>query len=126
MALAGCGAAPPRSTAPRPTPADQRLSAQDGRLVVRGDYAPAERGPLELHGRYRVTFRQRGAGVDFRREVPFTAHLEQARAGGAPARVALFQRAAASGVSTVRAEGRWTLAVDFGDSPFEIVLTPAG
>lgn len=93
---------------------------------MRGDYAPDERGPLTLDGRYRATFTQRGDDVDFAGEVPFTAHLTQQRASGTPRTVKLFQRAARTGAATLTAHGRWTLDIDFGDSPFEVVLTRVG
>jgi hypothetical protein len=96
----------------------------DGTVTVRGDYAPDEHGPYTLHGRYRVRFVQRGAGVDWAGEVPFTAHLETAADGEPPRKIALFEAAARTGTATVRAEGRFVLAVDFGDSPYEVVLTP--
>ena len=125
LGLAACGAPAPRSTAPPVTPAAQRLEKLVDRIVVRGDNAPDEQGPFPLDGRYRATFTQRGGGVDFKGEVPFTAHLEQ-RTGGAPRVLKLFQRAARTGSATITARGRWTLVVDFGDSPFEVVLRPVG
>lgn len=91
---------------------------------MRGDFAPDSSGPLTLDGAYRATFTQRGADVDFTAEVPFTAHLEQPRASGAPRRITLFETAARSGATTFTARGRWELLVDFGDSPFAITLTP--
>jgi hypothetical protein len=124
--LGGCGGAKPAPTdAPPATPRAERVREQAGAIVVRGDVGPDQFGPLALRGTYRVTFAQQGAGVDFAREVPFTAHLEQDRGGGdAPRRRALFQRAARTGATTVTADGRWTLLVDFGDSPFTVTLTP--
>jgi hypothetical protein len=124
MALAGCaGSSPSRSTVPT-TPASQRSVQRAGSITVRGDYAPAERGPYLLRGRYRVRFTQRGAGVDFRAEVPFTAHLEERRSAGPGRTIPLFQRAARRGTTTIHADGRFHLVVDFGDSPYEIVLAP--
>jgi len=120
----GCGAAAPRSTAPPATPKAERLQARGERFVLRGDVAPDEFGPLALLGRYTVAFRQIGSGVDFSAEVPFTARLEQDRAGGAPRRIDLFERATRTGSVTVTARGRWRLVVDFGDLPFEVTLTP--
>lgn len=127
-ALAGCGstASAPSSIAPPVTPADRRLDEGPDRIVVRGDNAPDEAGPFTLRGRYLASFLQRAAGADFTREVPFTAHLEQRRAGGAPRRIALFERAAATGSARVTARGRWTLVIDFGDAPFEVTLRPTG
>jgi len=122
--VGGCGEAPPPSTAPPATPKAERVQVQGARIVLRGDTAPDELGPLMLRGRYRVAFRQSGRGVDFSAEVPFTAHLEQARGGGAPRRIALFRRAAQSGSVTATARGRWSLVVDFGDLPFVVTLTP--
>jgi len=122
--MAGCGKAPLRSTAPPATPKAERVQVQGTRIVLRGDTAPDELGPLVLHGRYRVAFRQSGSGIDFSAEVPFTAHLEQARGTGVPRRIALFQRAAQSGSVTATARGRWNLVVDFGDLPFAVTLTP--
>ena len=125
LLLTGCGAVPATPTAPPATPRAQRVQQQAGRIVLRGDVGPDQFGPLALAGAYRVTFTQRGAGVDFAREVPFTAHLEQDRGGGsAPRRLGLFLRAARSSASMVTARGRWTLLVDFGDSPFTVTLTP--
>lgn len=124
-ALCGCGSAAPRSTAPPVTPPDQRVRVQGGTIVFRGDVAPDSSGPLTLTGRYRATFSQGGPGVDFAAEVPFTAHLEQPRASGAPREIALFQAARRTGAATFTARGRWELLVDFGDSPFVITLTPA-
>lgn len=125
LTAAGCGGGSLSSSATvTTTRAAQRSLQQAGVVTVRGDYGPDAHGPYELHGRYRVRFAQRGAGVDFRREVPFTAHLEQ---GAGPGRsIKLFQRAAARGSTIVRADGRFRVLVDFGDSPYEIVLTPAG
>lgn len=123
-ALAGCGDEAPRSTAPPLTPPEQRVRVDRGTIVVRGDFAPDSAGPLALNGRYRATFTQRGSGVDFAAEVPFTAHLEQPRPTGAPRAIALFETAARTGTATFTARGRWELLVDFGDSPFEITLTP--
>ena len=124
--MAGCGGtSAPRSTAPEPVPADQRLRTSGERIAVRGDVAPEEYGPLDLRGRYRVSFAQRGEGVDFAAEVPFTARLEQRpRGGGAPKVLELFEQAARTGATTVTARGRWMLVVDFGDSPFAVTLTP--
>jgi hypothetical protein len=106
------------------TPAAERSVQQAGTITVRGDYAPDQHGPYALHGRYRVRFTQRGAGVDFTHEVPFTARLEEPTASGPARSIRLFQRAARSGTTTVRADGRFALVVDFGDSPYEVVLTP--
>lgn len=121
--LAGCGSTAPRSVAPPATPAAQRQQVTRDRVVLRGDVAPEEYGPLRLDGRYRVAFVQRGAGVDFATEVPFTAHLEEAGTPGAPRQRKLFERAAQTGTTTVAARGRWRVVVDFGDSPFELTLT---
>jgi hypothetical protein len=108
------------------TPSSQRSIEHAGTITARGDYAPDEHGPYVLHGSYRVQFTQFGAGVDFRREVPFTARLERVVAAGPAPAIKLFQRAAASGTTSIRAEGRFHLVVDFGDSPYRVVLTPAG
>jgi hypothetical protein len=124
VALAGCGgAASPRATVAT-TPASQRSVQHAGAVTVRGDYAPGEHGPYALHGRYRARFVQYGAGVDWAREVPFTAHLETAGSAGPGRTVALFERAARTGATTIRADGRFLLAVDYGDSPYAVVLTP--
>jgi hypothetical protein len=124
MALAGCGGAASTASTVQTTPAAQRSVQHAGAITVRGDYAPGEHGPYTLHGAYRVRFTQRGQGVAWADEVPFTAHLETA-AGGGPARtIPLFERAARTGATTIRAEGRFVLAVDYGDSPYEVVLTP--
>jgi hypothetical protein len=125
-AVAGCGGSLSSSSTVATTPTAERSVQQAGVITVRGDYGPDAHGPYDLHGRYVVRFAQRGAGVDFHREVPFTAHLEQGAAAGPGRTIKLFQKAAPSGRTTVRAEGRFQVLVDFGDSPYEIVLTPAG
>jgi len=123
---AGCGGG---SSAAGPgvatTPAAERSVQRAGAITVRGDYAPDEQGPYALHGRYRVRFAQRGGGVDWAREVPFTAHLEAAVSSGPGRTIPLFQRAARTGETTIRADGRFLVSVDYGDSPYEVVLTPA-
>jgi hypothetical protein len=126
VALCGCGGASDLASTVRTTPAAARSEQRAGAITVRGDYAPDERGPYALHGRYRVRFTQRGAGVDFGAEVPFTAHLETVVDGGPGRTIPLFKRAAASGTTTVHADGGFALMVDYGDSPYEIVLTPLG
>jgi hypothetical protein len=73
-----------------------------------------------------VRFVQRGAGVDFATEVPFTAHLEQPAANGPGKRVELFEKAARSGRTEVTADGRFRVVVDYGDSPYEIRFVKAG
>jgi hypothetical protein len=124
LALAG-GCAEGRRTTVKTVPADQRASTAGSAIVVRGDYGPAERGPFTFAGRYEVRFVQRGAGVDFGAEVPFTAHLEQPAAGGPGKRVELFQAAARTGRTAITAHGRFRVVVDYGDSPFEIRFTAA-
>lgn len=121
---AGCGGASGGGPRVATTPAAQRSVQHDGAITVRGDYAPDRHGPYALRGRYRVRFVQRGSGVDFRKEVPFTAHLEQAVADGPGRTIRLFERAAATGSTTVTATGRFDVVVDYGDSPYELVLTP--
>jgi hypothetical protein len=117
----GCG--DDQRPAVRTVPADQRSATDGSSIVVRGDYAPGEHGPFAFDGRYDVRFAQRGAGVDFGAEVPFTAHLEQARADGPGRRLRLFQLAARTGRTTVSARGRFRVVVDFGDSPYELRFT---
>lgn len=124
IAAGGCGGSLSSSSTVATTPTAQRSVQQAGVITVRGDYAPDEHGPYDLHGRYLVRFAQRGTGVNFRQEVPFTAHLEQGAAAGPGRRIKLFQKAAATGTTSVRADGRFQVLVDFGDSPYEIVLTP--
>jgi hypothetical protein len=125
VVLAGCASeARPGDLVPA-TPASQRSTQRAGTITARGDYAPDQHGPYVLRGRYVVRFVQRGAGVDFRREVPFTAHLEHAQAVGPGRVIRLFQRAARTGATTIEADGRFELVVDFGDSPYEIVISPA-
>jgi hypothetical protein len=121
---AGCGSAGGGGSTVATTPQAQRSVQHDGAITVRGDYAPDRHGPYALHGRYRVRFVQRGTGVDFRQEVPFTAHLEQPDAGGPGKTINLFERAAAAGATTVTASGRYDVVVDYGDSPYALVLTP--
>jgi hypothetical protein len=108
----------------RTTPAAQRSVQHGGAITVRGDYAPAEHGPYMLHGRYRVRFTQYGQGVAWGDEVPFTAHLERVVGGSLSRTIPLFEGATRTGATTIRADGRFVLAVDYGDSPYEVVLTP--
>lgn len=121
---AGCGSTGGGDATVATTPQAQRSVQHDGAITVRGDYAPDQHGPYTLNGRYRVRFVQRGAGVDFAQEVPFTAHLEQPAADGPGRTIKLFERAAARGSTTVSASGRFDVVVDYGDSPYELVLTP--
>jgi hypothetical protein len=125
LALFGAGCAEERRTEVRTVPADQRSSTDGDGIVVRGDYGPAERGPFTFSGRYTVRFVQRGAGVDFAREVPFTAHLEQPAPSGPGRQVKLFQAAARSGRTQITARGRFRVVVDYGDSPYEIRFVQA-
>jgi hypothetical protein len=104
----------------RTVPADQRQQTSGTSIVVRGDYGPDEHGPFAFSGRYAVRFVQRGAGVDFATEVPFTAHLEQPAANGPGKQVKLFEKAARSGRTEVTAQGRFRVVIDYGDSPYEI------
>jgi predicted small lipoprotein YifL len=117
-ALAGCGSSGPAAVTT--TPAAKRSSVEGTGVVVRGDYGPDERGPFRFDGRYRVRFVQRGADVDFKREVPFTALLVQPAADGPGKRIPLFEQAARSGTRTIEIHGQFRVAVDFGDSPYEI------
>jgi hypothetical protein len=94
-----------------------------GAITVRGDYAPDQHGPYDLRGRYRVSFAQQGTGVDWATEVPFAAHLEAAVSAGPARKIPLFQRAARTGTTIVRADGRFLVRVDYGDSPYTIVLS---
>ena len=119
--LAGCGQQQP--TAVGTVPSDARVTTRGSTIVVRGDYGPDEHGPFTFDGRYDVRFTQRGTGVDFRAEVPFTAHLEQPDVNGPGRRVRLFQTAARTGRAVVTARGRFRVVVDFGDSPYEIRFT---
>jgi hypothetical protein len=120
LAILGAGCAEEPRDAVRTVPADQRESSDGSAIVVRGDYGPAERGPFTFSGRYTVRFVQRGAGVDFAREVPFTAHLEQPDPDGPGKQLKLFQAAARSGRTQITARGRYRVVVDYGDSPYEI------
>ena len=120
LALLAAGCAEERPAAVRTVPGDQRVTKHGSAIVVRGDYGPDEHGPFAFDGRYAVRFVQRGAGVDFHAEVPFTAHLEQPVAGGAGRRVKLFQTAARDGAAVITAHGRFRVVVDFADSPYEI------
>jgi hypothetical protein len=117
----GCGQATTSNV--RTLPAAQRQATTGSSIVVRGDYAPDEHGPFMFKGHYAVRFVQHGAGVDFRTEVPFTAHLEQPDAAGPGRTVKLFQDAARSGSAQINAHGRFRVVVDFGDSPYEIRFT---
>src|SRR5215217_4859284 len=116
VALAAGGCGDEQRAEVRTVPAGQRSVTDGSSIVVRGDYGPDEHGPFVFGGRYDVRFVQRGAGVDFGGEVPFTAHLEQPAADGPGRRVKLFQLAARAGRTTVRARGRFRVVVDFGDS----------
>jgi hypothetical protein len=108
----------------RTTPVDQRSVQHAGVVTIRGDYGPQEHGPYTLRGAYRVRFTQYGQGVTWADEVPFTAYLETAVSAGPSRRILLFERAARTGTTTIRADGRFLLTVDYGDSPYEVVLTP--
>jgi hypothetical protein len=125
LAATGCGHQRERQ-AVKTVPADQRQQTSGSEIVIRGDYAPDEHGPFAFAGRYAVRFVQRGAGVDFATEVPFTAHLEQPAANGPGKRVELFEKAARSGRTEVTADGRFRVVVDYGDSPYEIRFVKAG
>jgi hypothetical protein len=114
----GCGQTSHETV--KTTPASRRQQTSGSSIVVRGDYAPGERGPFAFSGRYAVRFVQRGAGVDFAREVPFTAHLEQPAPNGPGKQVKLFEKAARTGRTEVTANGRFRVVVDYGDSPYEI------
>ena len=125
LLIGGCGGQdgpPPIAT----TPPSERSVERAGRIVVKGDYSPDRHGPFRLDGRYRARFAQRGDGVDFAQEVPFTAYLEDPAPDGPGKRIKLFERAAAGGERTVSAHGRFEVVVDFGDSPYEIELVPLG
>ena len=124
LAASGCG--DEQRSEIRTVPSAQRSVTHGSSIVVRGDYGPDEHGPFAFDGRYDVRFVQRGAGVDFGAEVPFTAHLEQPAANGPGRRVKLFQAAARAGRTTVSARGRYRVVVDFGDSPYELRFTRAG
>ncbi len=124
IALAGCGGASTPTATVRTTPAGQRSVQDAGAITVRGDYAPDEHGPYRLHGAYRVRFTQYGTGVAWADEVPFTAHLETAVSAGPAHTIPLFKQAAQTGTTTIHPDGRFLLAVDYGDSPYEVVLTP--
>jgi hypothetical protein len=119
-ALIAGGCAEEQTDAVETVPAGQRAATTGSAIVVRGDYGPDERGPFTFAGRYAVRFVQRGAGVDFGAEVPFTAHLEQPAANGPGRKVRLFQDAARAGSTEITARGRFRVVVDFGDSPYEI------
>jgi hypothetical protein len=125
IVFSGCGQGNSPTSTVATTPQSQRSVQTAGVITIRGDYAPDQHGPYRLDGRYRVRFVQRGQGVDFATEVPFTAHLQESVAGGPGKAVPLFQRAAATGSATVTATGRYDVVVDYGDSPYELVLTPA-
>ena len=123
VALAAGGCGDEQGSEVRTVAAAQRSVTQGASIVVRGDYGPDEHGPFAFDGRYVVRFVQRGAGVDFGAEVPFTAHLEQPAANGPGRRVRLFRVAARAGRATVSARGRFRVVVDFGDSPYELRFT---
>jgi hypothetical protein len=120
----GCGGDGGTVEAVPTTPPSERSQVRDGAVVTRGDYGPSRHGPYDLDGRYRATFVQRGDGVDFAAEVPFTAHLEDPAPDGPGKRIKLFERAAATGSRTISARGRYEIVVDFGDSPYEVRLEP--
>ena len=124
LAAGGCG--DEQRSEVRTVAAAQRSVTEGTSIVVRGDYGPDEHGPFAFDGRYDVRFVQRGAGVDFGTEVPFTAHLEQPAADGPGRRVKLFQLAAHAGRTTVSARGRLRVVVDCGDSPYELRFTRTG
>jgi hypothetical protein len=124
IALTGCGGALRSSSPVHTTPADRRSVQDAGTITVRGDYAPDEHGPYALHGAYRVRFTQFGARVTWADEVPFTVHLETAVSAGPARTIPLFKQATRTGTTNIRADGRFLLVVDYGDSPYEVVLTP--
>src|SRR3954462_13054638 len=97
--VAGCGQnAASRVTT---TPKAQRTVERAGGIVLRGDYAPDQHGPIALDGRYTVRFTQEGAGTNFATEVPFTAHREKPTTGRAAPTFPLFKHAAKTGATTV-------------------------
>jgi hypothetical protein len=122
--LVGCGQQPPVTV--QTVPRTQRDVVVGSTVIVRGDYAPDEHGPFTFDGRYDVRFTQRGTGVDFTKEVPFTARLERSVAGRAGRRIPLFEAAARSGRTTISARGRFQVVVDYGDSPYEIRFARTG
>jgi hypothetical protein len=125
IVFSGCGQGNSPTATVATTPQSQRSVQAAGVITIRGDYAPDQHGPYQLHGRYRARFVQLGQGVDFATEVPFTAHLQESVADGPGQAVPLFERAAATGSATVTATGRYDVVIDYGDSPYELVLTPA-
>jgi hypothetical protein len=127
---AGCGAADPATTvSPAVTPiAAKPALATDargpGEVVVEGEASPRMHGPVELHGRYRVRFRQyapEDPQLPFADQTAFVVDLEKRE--GIPD-VHVFESAAAAGSRTVRLDGRYFIDVSFGDFPYVVRFTP--
>ena len=102
------------------TPPSERSVERAGRIVVKGDYSPDRHGPFRLDGRYRARFTQRGEGVNFRDEVPFTAYLEDPAPNGPGKKIKLFERAAGDRRADGHRARRFEVVIDFGDSPYEV------
>jgi hypothetical protein len=127
---AGCGGSDGdrQPAAPPPAPRLALLAAArgPGEIVLRGDTAPAERGPFAFEGRYRVRFEQvapEDPRLDFGGQTPFVALL---RPEAGPGRtVSLFRAARATGDRTLAIRGRYVVEVSFGDFPYALRITPA-
>jgi hypothetical protein len=133
LALVGCGSNGGKvkgtGSVPNDSPTASKvalLSApkRSGEIIVHGDASPMTHGPFTLHGRYVARFEQyapEDPKLDFSGETPFVAALTRGR----DTRKKLFRAAAATGRTTVTADGAWTIDVSFGDYPYVIRLTPA-
>jgi hypothetical protein len=133
LLLAGCGdgtvGGDPPPTAASVTPALAKAPRLPGEIVVRGETSPGSHGPYALSGTYVARFEQyapEDPDLDFADQTPFVARLDPHADSDAGARraVKLFQSAAGSGETTIRATGRLYLDVEFGDFPYVIRLTP--
>jgi hypothetical protein len=95
-------------------------------VLVRGEASPAEEGPYDFDGRYRVRFEQvapEDPSVDFAAETPFVARLLAPGDHGRGRR--LFRAGASRGERTITIRGRFLVSVEFGDWPYALRFTPA-
>ena len=120
------GQAPPPTTV---TPELAEKPKAEGEIVVRGEASPGSHGPYQLSGTYTARFEQyapEDPKLDFAAQTPFVARLDPHADSDAGAKkaVPLFETAAHTGTTTVRATGRLWIDVEFGDFPYVIRLTP--
>lgn len=133
MVVAGCGS--DTSAGPDPVRADKaakpallRAPREPGEVIMRGEFTPATRGPVALHGRYIVRFEQyapESPRIDFRGATAFVVRLDR-RPEDPRGGVKIFREAARAGSRQIDVRGRWFVDVTFGDYPYVIRFTPAG